>query len=289
MKVSLFKSGSRAGRSKPPKPSKPAARPSIRGKISGPIPIPNPLHDDEFPIRNPGTSFVCAKPPSGDNLSVQAPGAALASPAPLDTPEPPAELQSLQTIEAQEPLEPHASTSAVSGSHAAHVGQSSVPPEPAEPPPPPPTQPQAAPLPQPGPSPTSIRSTAQTSPSQRRANPPSTLRYSQASAASTGDTGRSSGGPPQRKKSTLRNALSRLFGRRPKTGSQTSVDMEQVSGLASPQPHRSVSGISSFTGVSPQTLRLAALAVISYVHHFERSEVGGLGGNPQERRQGRYS
>ncbi|KAI0855804.1 hypothetical protein F4860DRAFT_446754 [Xylaria cubensis] len=48
--MGLFKSPSNAGRSRPG----PAPRSNIRGNISGPIPIP----DDEFPMRNPGSSIA---------------------------------------------------------------------------------------------------------------------------------------------------------------------------------------------------------------------------------------
>ncbi|KAI0429235.1 hypothetical protein F5Y09DRAFT_263701 [Xylaria sp. FL1042] len=47
--MKLFKSASNAGRTRP---GRPPPRSNIRGKISGPIPIP----DDEFPIRNPRSS-----------------------------------------------------------------------------------------------------------------------------------------------------------------------------------------------------------------------------------------
>ncbi|KAI1357038.1 hypothetical protein F5Y01DRAFT_10190 [Xylaria sp. FL0043] len=47
--MKLFKSASNAGRNRP---GRPPPRSNIRGKISGPIPIP----DDEFPIRNPRSS-----------------------------------------------------------------------------------------------------------------------------------------------------------------------------------------------------------------------------------------
>ncbi|KAI1737931.1 hypothetical protein F4680DRAFT_202944 [Xylaria scruposa] len=48
--MGLFKSPSNAGQSRPG----PAPRSNIRGNISGPIPIP----DDEFPMRNPGSSIA---------------------------------------------------------------------------------------------------------------------------------------------------------------------------------------------------------------------------------------
>ncbi|KAI0970392.1 hypothetical protein F4678DRAFT_138006 [Xylaria arbuscula] len=47
--MKLFKSASNAGRTRP---GRPPPRSNIRGKISGPIPIP----DDEFPIRDPRSS-----------------------------------------------------------------------------------------------------------------------------------------------------------------------------------------------------------------------------------------
>ncbi|KAI0136618.1 hypothetical protein BJ170DRAFT_20391 [Xylariales sp. AK1849] len=51
MSRSLFKTTSSAGR--------PKSGPSnIRGKISGPIPIPDPAEDDEFPMRQPGTGLA---------------------------------------------------------------------------------------------------------------------------------------------------------------------------------------------------------------------------------------
>ncbi|TGJ87285.1 hypothetical protein E0Z10_g1475 [Xylaria hypoxylon] len=49
--MKLFKSASNAGRSRP---GQQPPRSNIRGKISGPIPIP----DDEFPMRNPGSSIA---------------------------------------------------------------------------------------------------------------------------------------------------------------------------------------------------------------------------------------
>lgn len=57
MRVGLFKSTSSAGRPK-------TAQSNIRGKvISGPIPIPDPVDDDEFPIRQSGAGLAT---PSGN-------------------------------------------------------------------------------------------------------------------------------------------------------------------------------------------------------------------------------
>jgi hypothetical protein len=203
-KVNIFRSGS-----SPPRP-KSSNRQSIRGKISAPIPMPNPNEDEEFPIRKPGTSFAAPKEPSDDEFPIRRPGQA----------------QRVSTIPPPEDEE------AEQSGHQAHVsdtGQSNVPERPQYTPPAPPD----------GPSPSSGTGGPGTSPSQRRTNPSSTLRFSQISAASTGHTGHS-GDRPQRKKSTLRNALSRIFGRRKKGGSQGSVSTDRMSGLAGNQ-HRSVS------------------------------------------------
>jgi len=232
MKVNLFKSSSSAGRS-----NKPPARPSIRGKISGPIPIPSPA-DDEFPIRKPGSAYVAPKaPPSDEEFPIRRPGAARASTIPIEVPEPEPsdvpehEQEAAEAVAAQE-LQPNASAVSGTRTDVEQANNASGPPPSNAPPAPPP-----------GASPASGgggggSSAPRTSPTQHRTNPSSTLRYSQVSAASTGNTGGSGSGRPQRKKSTLRNALSRLFGRRKKTASQGSNETESA-GMS--QQHRSVS------------------------------------------------
>ncbi|KAH8890951.1 hypothetical protein GQ53DRAFT_163780 [Thozetella sp. PMI_491] len=76
----LWKSGSTASRPKTGNAK------SIRGTISGPIPIPNPLDDDEFPIRNPGTSIAATSPaPHDDEFPIRTRGAGIASPVPPET------------------------------------------------------------------------------------------------------------------------------------------------------------------------------------------------------------
>jgi len=220
MKSSFFKSSSGSSRLKP------SARQSIRGKISGPIPIANPLDEDEFPIRKPGTSVAATKPPSDDEFPIRRPGNTIvASPPPVEGKE--AEVLGQLGQQAQSSQD---SAADVSEGHV-EVQQSNVPEPPSDPPP--------APPPGAGPPPASGPVGPGASPPRHRANPSSTLRYSQISAASTGITGQS-GDRPERKKSTLRNALSKLFGRKKKPGSQASVSMDAVSTLAANRQHRSV-------------------------------------------------
>lgn len=222
MKGRLFKSNSTTERPKP-------ARQTIRGRISGPIPIAESTADEEFPIRNPGTAYVAPAEPSDDEFPVRQPGARIASTVPIEGTETEHHLDQPSHL-------PQASTTVVSGvsGSRADVGQATRAPEP------PFNAPPAAP-PSGGPSPSSAASGSGTSPTHRRTNPSSTLRYSQVSAASTGNTGQSGSGRPQRKKSTLRGALSRLFGRRKKTASQTSAEIDRAAGLATTTQHRSVS------------------------------------------------
>ncbi|KAM7208049.1 hypothetical protein V8F20_001595 [Naviculisporaceae sp. PSN 640] len=82
---SLWKSGSTSGRAKA------AGRKSIRGTISGPIPIPSALDDEEeFPIRTPGPVAVAGPTAmtSDDEFPMRTPGTGIAAPIPpgeLDT------------------------------------------------------------------------------------------------------------------------------------------------------------------------------------------------------------
>jgi hypothetical protein len=190
MKVSLWKSASNAGRSKT------GPGQSIRGKISGPYPIPNPI-DEEFPIRNPGTGIASPLGVEGKDYQLQAPPGESSSTAPA-------------AVSALRPeVVPDMTTELVvvpSGSSPTNI------------------------LPA---APTTI-----TSP-PRRTNPTSTFRYS-AVSASTERTTQSKDGP-QRKKSTIRSALGRLFGRKRKNGSQGSSEISRISALAGSSQHRSVS------------------------------------------------
>ncbi|AEO53944.1 hypothetical protein MYCTH_2053975 [Thermothelomyces thermophilus ATCC 42464] len=67
------KSGSTAGRAK-------ARHKSIRGTISAPIPIPATPVDDEFPIRNPGSAKASLT--ADDEFPMRSPGTGIASPLP---------------------------------------------------------------------------------------------------------------------------------------------------------------------------------------------------------------
>lgn len=170
----------------------------IRGRISGPIPIPSPM-DDEFPMRHPGTGI--AKP--------------------LDDAEAKETLEPLlPDPEKQSPPSPTVSSSRVP------VARNTTPePETVRPP-----------ESRPG-------TILQNSPGRRtnRTNVSSTLRYSVISQDTSAQTG-SSTDRPQRKKSILRGALGKLFGRKKKkSGSQSPISEEKPTQGVSNQ-HHSVSG-----------------------------------------------
>lgn len=232
----------------------PASRPksqhqSIRGKISGPIPIPSPLEEEEFPIRNPGTG--------------------IASPTPLDENE--------AEEHRQRQLQPPATgTSIASGVTAsqAEVPQATVPEPPSSPPPAPPS----------GPSPTSAAggstvtgpesSPSQRSPKRHRTNPSSTLRYSTVSNVST-DSPAHQNGRPERKKSTLRGALSKLFGRKKKEGSQGSVSTtERLSALGGASQHRSDPAALATRSKDTEPKRSASLPITEFDRALRSHSVG---------------
>ncbi|KAJ9142218.1 hypothetical protein NKR23_g7493 [Pleurostoma richardsiae] len=176
---------------------------SIRGKISGPIPIPSPM-DEEFPTRKPG--------------------AGIASPTPLE---------SKEVDQQRQPQPPQAAgipvAAGVSGSRT-DVPQASQPEPTSVVPPAPPA----------GPGPADASGSGgpapQSSPPRHRTNPSGTLRYSTVSA-STNNTSQA-GARPERKKSALRGALSKLFGRK-KKGSQGSVSTTGRMSTLTATPHRS--------------------------------------------------
>jgi len=235
----LWKSTSSAGRPKPGQQS------SIRGRISGPIPIPGPGDDDEFPIRTPGSGI--AIPANNDEnfeFPIRTPGSGIATtyPLPEDSSEAQDSRDELQRDIHSQPAHPQANTSAmsVSGSHngtAQHSKTSSNPEAPAQTPPEPPSET----------TPSSGHRAARTSPPQRRSPPVSrtavvsTLRYSTVSEAPTAQS--RDGASPKRKKSTLRTALGRLFGRKKKSRESqgSSPTSGRTSGMLSSTQHRSVS------------------------------------------------
>ncbi|KAI8217420.1 hypothetical protein K4K53_009198 [Colletotrichum sp. SAR 10_77] len=166
---------------------------SIRGKISGPIPIPNPI-DDEFPMRNPGTGI--ATPVTEGNMREQMMNPPQAEPvvgSTVATPQP--EVSQPPRTESVVVPPGTGSTSGSSPTAASHANSH-------------------------------VNSHSNSPQSQRRTNVSSNLRYSTVSAASE-QTGASKE-RPQRKKSTLRGALGKLFGRK-KKGSQGSYDSQRMS------------------------------------------------------------
>jgi len=169
--MNLFKSASSAGRGR----SDQTPPSNIRGKISGPIPIP----DDEFPIRNFGSSMAQERIPNQPGLASQRESVA-------------------------------ASTNAAFA-HGATLGS------------------KTNSLSQSGPS---QDSTVSTPVRRRRTNRSSALRYSTLSEATDS-------GSPSRKKSALRMAIGKLFGRRNKQGSRSTSDSEAQG--SSSDRHHSVS------------------------------------------------
>ncbi|KAK5658820.1 hypothetical protein OQA88_1632 [Cercophora sp. LCS_1] len=264
---SLWKSGPGRGRK------------SIRGTISAPIPIANDVDDDEFPIRNPGSAKAMVSP--DDEFPMRQPGTGIASPLPPAEPEPadpPLERQaqpqpqpdaetstSMEEPPAgekrdQELSEPSPPTDSSVGAGPAEAGRADptpeVPPEASaiSPPGPPPgsggsndrpasrVSPQRT-SPQRGSPPRTAPLRARTSSLARAAHPPlSMARYSLVSESPSAQTGQSKD-VPQRKKSTLRSALGRLFGRGRKKNGSGSQDLGtpsgRESGLLGSSQHRS--------------------------------------------------
>lgn len=208
MKATRSKSGSSAGRPK-------QRQSNIRGRISGPIPIPDPA-DDEFPMRG--------------EPSTPALGAPLASEPPPPPPLPQSQLQF--------PQEPNpAAMDAQSTTGHTH---GATPVERAE------TRSQAG--------------TAQTSDNsgsigKRRTVRSSNVRYSTGSNAEDGDRDAA----PQRKKSTLRSAFSKIFGRKKKaTGDGTMLETH-LEDPASSRQHQSVSRVQAvFFFSTPSSLMRCA-------------------------------
>ena len=187
---------------------------SIRGKISNPIPIPN-AGDEDFNPQNPGPT--APKPHVLDDRA----------PVPQHPSRPPRHHHNNTASSSTLPhtaLAPGTSSPPDIEDSQNSGSNNSLPMS-------------AAPAGSSGPSP--VSGSARNSP-QRRTNQSSQIRYSAISASSqrTGDTG--SREPPQRKKSTIRGALSKLFGRKKKGKSQGSSVPEHSSGTTSVQ-HRSVS------------------------------------------------
>lgn len=192
---------------------------SIRGRISNPIPIPN-AGDEDFsrtPVSSPPNPHV---PDEGDPAS-QRP-----SRSPRHHHHTATSLSSLPQT-GPDPVSGNASDVA----HSKNSGSNNSLPV------------SAAPAPAParsfGPSPSS--GFARDSPHRRTTtNQSSQIRYSVVSASSQRTGGTGNRDSPQRKKSTIRGALSKLFGRKKKAKSQGSTIPEHSSGTTSVQ-YRSVS------------------------------------------------
>ncbi|KAM0280750.1 hypothetical protein ACHAQH_003920 [Verticillium albo-atrum] len=232
MKVSLFKPQPAATGGQTA--SRPKTGQSIRGKISGPIPIPTPT-DDEFPMRNPGTGIATPLSAEDRERQLQAEAANQAN-APFTQSEP---VQNRNTDSVVMPSGTGSGTGSASGSGSAHT-------------------PSVAP-----------RGSPQ---SQRRTNPPSTLRHSVVSEAT--EITNNSKDKPQRKKSTLRGAFSKLFGRKKKTTS-LSTPPERVSTYDSPSQHRSdPSALAREPKKETDSKRSASLPITEYDRALRSHSVG---------------
>ncbi|KAL2017721.1 hypothetical protein VTK56DRAFT_1746 [Thermocarpiscus australiensis] len=263
-------------------------RKSIRGTISGPIPIPSTPDDDEFPIRNPGSAKALTSP--DDEFPIRRPGTGIAAPLPpsdegasssreqvVETGEPGhsdqqdqqacghehehAHEHDIDNEPDQEQMEVQVATPSdasdaanTSGGSSADAGRDVRPEPPSNSPPAPPPGP-STPTGRPASRPPSRSSPRETpplgtspsrgSPATRRATNPvlSTVRYSTVSDPPSKPAGQSKDSP-QRKKSTLRSALGRLFGRgRKKNGNGSQVVAPESGGDSVPpdstQQHRS--------------------------------------------------
>lgn len=209
---------------------------SIRGlRISGPIPMSstNTIEDDEFPIRNPGTGIASATPLDSELV-------------PPQPPHPPQQALASPVTQAFAPVAQ--STPTPIRADIVDVPQT-VPEHPGSPSPHPYSLPHASSGPSPEGGASSGASAARSSPARyQRTNPSTNTRFSTNLSINSGKTGDTSAhdvsnSPPQRKKSTLRSALSKFLRRKKKDGSLSSVsETDRQSALSSgPPQHRSVS------------------------------------------------
>ncbi|KAI0022247.1 hypothetical protein F4780DRAFT_210309 [Xylariomycetidae sp. FL0641] len=161
--------------------------PDIKKQISGPIPI-----DDEFPIRNPGTGIAHEGPSDPSEAQPEPDSTAVAEDTDGNTPSVGAREDQTESVAQEDPGQ--SGPSQASASHATPSPQRRR------------TSPQRLRRPSP--------------PRSRRLERPSTVRYSTVSERTDVDRSR-----PQRKKSTLKSALGKLFGRgkKPKGSRQASI------------------------------------------------------------------
>jgi hypothetical protein len=245
----LWKSTSSAGRPGPGQHS------SIRGRISGPIPIPSAGDDDEFPIRTPGSGIaIPANDDENFEFPIRKPGSGIATTYPL--PEdglveqgPEGHLQQAGQLH---PPQSHTGPPDVrnpenyseAAEHGNTISDRELPSH---------AQPEVQSEGRSSSGHAAIRTPPRASPPQRRSPPvqrtapPSALRYSTVSETPTAMS--KDVVSPKRKKSTLRTALGKLFGRKKKSReSQGSTPTSgRTSGMLSSTQHRSVSCQSNTT------------------------------------------
>ncbi|KAK3337156.1 hypothetical protein B0T19DRAFT_62697 [Cercophora scortea] len=291
---------------------------SIRGTISGPIPIPAAVDkdDDEFPIRNPGSARAVTT--NDDEFPIRIPGAGIASPIPPDEPDTTPEEQPGNhrldekpdpesehgTVEDEDEVPdeghrqvtPPASQPALGVvSESGHVHQGPVPEAPIAPPPAPLSgsgestggrvsrTPPQRPSPQRSiPERTSPERVSPTTPTRSMTSPPArpttnpfpnAVRYSTLSESPSVKTGQ-----PQRKKSTLRSALGRLFGRSKKKNTSSSIQESpgtpgRDSLPSGPSQHRSdPTALNRTKEVSPK--RSASLPITEYDRPLRSHSIG---------------
>lgn len=261
-KTKLFGSSSAASppSSQPQQQQHSSTRPksgyqSVRGRISSPIPIPSPLDDDEFPIRNPGTGIASSTP---INESHKQPPSLLLLPPPLPPPPPPPAVALLvaqtfppagrtEVLDVPQTVPEHPSTPTQRQRHDSAAGLSTSSPDGAL------SSVSASRMPGTGTTPTTTTTTVPSSAAARY----STMSSHSASTGSGGGAGQNS--PPRRKKSTLRSAIHKLLRRRRKEGSLSSVSESGrpvgEEGQQQQSLHRSVSTLELLKGPYKKMMR----------------------------------
>ncbi|SPO00864.1 uncharacterized protein DNG_03612 [Cephalotrichum gorgonifer] len=241
MKVSLWKSAAGTGRQKTGQ--------SVRGRISNPIPIPNPA-DKAFSVLDPGPAVTASY--GSDDRDHPAPQ------------RPPPSQPRYQSAASSSSL-PHNGSSPIlehvsEGSHGKGNGSNNSLPTS--------TAPASHPAPSPG-------SGSARNLSGRTTNQPAHIRHSAITASSqrTGNTNASNNDFPQRKKSTIRGALSKLFGRRRKGGSQASSTGPGAS-LDTSIQHRSDLSSLGRIGKDGEPKRSASLPITEYDRALRSHSIG---------------
>lgn len=200
--------------------SKPESR-SIRGRISNPIPIPGPM-DDEFPMRNPGSTMVVqVAEPDSSNSEADVAQRQIAREPTAATPSS-ASVGDTQVVAQAASREPERAGSA----HETTTNETGI----------------SIPTHDSSPNGTAANYGGATAINNGNVN----VRYSTFSTSSTRETPQHT--KPQRKKSTLRGVFSKLFGRKKKGaagrgggGGQVASGSEYGSTPEGSRQHHSVS------------------------------------------------